>query len=79
MNKKFSTLQLNVLRFYREGLKHSFKMEAEVGLQLRSKIREDFRKNQKISRLNMNRIEYLLRLGKNKFEMVKASNVTGFN
>lgn len=46
---------------------------------MRQKVRQEFRKNKEIPRMKMNRIEYLLRVGKNKFEMVKSSNVTWIN
>lgn len=39
----------------------------------------EFRKNKNIERIQMNRIEYLLRIGKNRFDMIKGSNITDIN
>ena len=79
MNRRFSPLQKNVLTLYRSTLKHSFTLESSVGLKMRTKIQKEFRANQNIPRLQINRIEYLLRVGKNKFQMLRESNITGFN
>ena len=46
---------------------------------MKGKIQAEFRKSQHIHRLEINRIEYLLRIGKNKFAMIKESNITGIS
>ena len=79
MNKKFSPLQKSVLNLYRDTLKHTYSLKFDVGLSMRNKIQNEFRENKNISRMKINRIEYLLRVGKNKFQMIKESNITGFN
>lgn len=81
-----SQIQKKVLRLFRDFLKYSAKLptlEAQDGFKLL--VRQEFRNNQMIPRINMNKvdffhqIEYLLRVGKNKLQMLNESNVTNIN
>lgn len=39
----------------------------------------EFRRNKDIPRIQMNRIEYLLRIGRNRFDMLRESNMVDIN
>lgn len=70
-SKGFSKLQLQILNLYRSFLRTS---RGDVNLQ--QHIRTEFRRNTRIPRSEIVRIEYLYRTGLRQLESLRTSRVT---
>jgi len=67
-----SKLQLEVLRLYKELLRAA---ASKPGFQ--NTVRTEFRRQATLARTDTLRIEYSLRMGRRKLEMIKDPNVSG--
>jgi len=67
-----SKLQLEVLRLYKELLRAA---AAKPGFQ--NNVRTEFKKQATLKRTDTLRIEYSLRMGRRKLDMIKDPNVSG--
>ena len=65
-----SKLQLEVLKLYKELLRAAVN---KPGFH----VRQEFRKQARLPRTDTLRIEYSLRMGRRKLEMIKDPNVSG--
>jgi len=76
MSKRYSTLQKNVLLFYREYLKFAQQKEQPLRGQLEMQAKNIIMAHRDIPKRNVNRIEFLLRTEGNKLKALKSSNIT---
>ena len=67
-----SKLQLEVLKLYKELLRAAVN---KPGFQ--DNVRQEFRRQARLPRTDTLRIEYSLRMGRRKLEMIKDPNVSG--
>jgi len=67
-----SKLQLEVLKLYKELLRSAAN---KPGFQ--DNVRQEFRRQARLPRTDTLRIEYSLRMGRRKLEMIKDPNVSG--
>lgn len=66
-----SELQLAVLRFCRDAWKYVYKLEEPARSQMASFVRTEFEKYKTLPRIKFHQIEYRLRSGKNKLQMIQ--------
>lgn len=69
---KHSKLQLQVLSLYKQCLRAA---KEKPGFQ--ESVRSEFRRNQGLARSDTLRIEYVMRIGYRKLDMIKDPNVSG--
>ena len=82
MGKK-SLLQKNIISFYREALKYTHTLKPVIFYlnykqardSLKNYLRSEFKQHKDIPRIKINRIEFLLRQGRNKLLGFKSSNI----
>ncbi|KAH3680095.1 hypothetical protein WICMUC_000553 [Wickerhamomyces mucosus] len=72
---RLSGLQKEVLKLYRQSLRNSFKKPVENQGNFRSYIKVEFGKNRNLAKKEFSTIEYLLRNGYKKLEMLSADEI----
>jgi hypothetical protein len=73
MHRVKSELQVQVLRFYREAWKYADSRPHPLRENLQDYIRKEFAHNRDIPRMKFHKIEYQLRVGKNRLKMMKET------
>lgn len=76
MKKKYSELQLQVLRFYRAYLIFAKSKPDPLRTQLQIQARSLLEKHRSIPRRNYQHIEFVLRQESNKLQMLKNANIS---
>ena len=75
-----SGIQLQVLNLYRQALRAAKALEAQSRVPAIQYTRYEFRSNAKaIDKLDIQRVEFLIRQGKKQIERYSVSGVSGFS
>lgn len=77
--KKYSQLQLNVLRFYRAYLQFARSKPEPLRSDLRAQARALMEKHRGIPRTNFRYIEFVLRTEQNKLQTLIQSNISNIS
>jgi succinate dehydrogenase assembly factor 1 len=76
--RRLSGLQKQVLSLYRECLRRARELPSESRVDAVNFARSEFKAAARISTLDIQRIEHLIRQGNKKLALLKSSDVTGF-